>query len=160
MDTAGSAARSLACMRVVVGPVSVRSAEEWLTYARQVLGDLDDLAPGECFSTPEARSIFDAYLTEWEATAAAAGRDGEFLWEYDVAPEEIEYHVHTFHQLATMLAKREADEGAPYAPEGSREFYSAVLRGALGALEAEGPASAAFAQELRQFWPGEDLEIN
>ena len=143
-------------MRVVVGPVSSGSAKEWLAYAREVVDDLDSLAPGECFSTPEVRSIFDGYLQAWEETAAAGG---EFVWSCDVPPEQIEYHVHAFHQVATMLAKREADIGEPQSPESGRPFYAAVLRGALGALEVEGPSSAAFAQELRQFWPGEELEI-
>ena len=143
-------------MRVVIGPVSALSAKEWLVYAREVVDELASLAPGEQFSSPEVQGIFDGYLSEWEHAAATGD---PFLWSCDVPPEQIEYHVHVFHQVATVLAEREATSGTRQSPEGGREFYAAVLRGALGALEAEGPASAAFAQYLGEFWPGDRLPI-
>lgn len=143
-------------MRVVVGPVSNRSAREWLAHARQVVDELDALAPGECFSTPEVRSAFDAYLREWSDEASTGDR---FLWERDLPAEQVEYHLHAFHQLASMLAEQAERFGRPQAPPESREFYTAVLRGTLSALEAENPASAAFAQHLGQFWPGQELSI-
>jgi hypothetical protein len=143
-------------MRVVIGPVSTDSAELWLTYARGVLDELDDIAPGECFATPEVREIFEQYVSSWEAEAAT---DGAFLWSCDVPAEEAEFHVHAFHQLATMLNQRAEDHGTPLSPEGGQEFYAALLRGVLSALEAESQASAEFAQHLGQFWPGQALVI-
>ena len=156
LDTEPLAARSLGQMRVVIGPVSAESAKLWLAYARDVVDELDALAPGACFSTPEVQAIFDGYLRQWEE---AAGHGAEFLWSGDVPAEQVEYHVHAFHQLATMLDQRAQQRGERQAPEGGQEFYAAVLRGALSALEAEGPASAAFAQHLGRFWPGQELVI-
>ena len=144
-------------MRVVIGPVSTQSAQTWITYAKRIVDVLDALAPGECFATPEVRSVFERYLAEWEA---AAGRRDVFLWERDLPAEEVEYHVHAFHQVATMLARREEAAGEPQAPVGGEEFYAAILRGALTALDAEGPASSAFAQHLGEFWPGQELALH
>ena len=141
-------------MRVVIGPVSAESAKLWLAYARQVVDELSDIAPGASCATPEVRAVFDAYLGEWDD---AASQGPTFLWSSDVPTEQAEYHVHAFHQLATILDQRAADLHARQAPEGGEEFYAAVLRGALSALESEGPASAAFAQHLGQFWPGQEL---
>ena len=143
-------------MRVVIGPVPAESAKLWLAYARQVVDDLSDIAPGASCATPEVRDIFEGYLSAWED---AASRGSTFLWSSDVPAEQVEYHVHAFHQLATILDQRALDLEARQAPEAGEEFYAAVLRGALSALEAEGPASAAFAQHLEQFWPGQELVI-
>ena len=141
-------------MRVVIGPVSSESAELWLGYARQVVDQLESVSPGACFANAEVRSIFDGYLADWEAEAAT---DGPFLWARDVPGEQLEFHMHAFHQLATALDERAAERVR--LPEGGREFYAALLRGALGALEAENPASAAFARHLGEFWPGQELVI-
>jgi hypothetical protein len=143
-------------MRVVVGPVSVQSARAWINYATQVVRDLDAIAPGECFSTPEVRSIFDGYLAEW---AAETETKGDFLWEADVPSEQLEYHVHAWHQLATVLERRVEMTGVRESPVEGREFSAAVLRGVLVALESEGPASASFAQYLGAFWPGQHLSF-
>jgi len=144
-------------MRVVIGPVSADSAAAWIGFAREVVADLDALAPGECFSTPEVRGIFDRYLGEW--AAAVARSDGKFVWESDIPAEQVEYHVHAFHQAAAMLARHEEQTGERQSPAEGDEFYLALLTSVLGALEAEGPSSAAFAQHLGQFWPGRDLSL-
>ena len=140
-------------MRVVVGPVSAQSANAWLAYARGVVDELDHLAPDQCFSTPEVRAIFDDYVSDWETTAAAGGT---FTWQRDVAAEQAEYHVHAFHQVATMLERREQESGRHHAPPEGEEFYRALLTGVLAALEAESAASSEFAQHLLQFWPGHE----
>ncbi len=144
-------------MRVVIGPVSRQSAQAWIAYARRIVDVLDTLAPGECFSTPEVRAVFDSYLADWEA---AADQQDVFLWERDLPAEQVEYHVHAFHQVATMLAQRDGDAVDAPGLDGGEEFYSAVLRGALTALEAESPASSAFAQHLGEFWPGQALSLH
>lgn len=156
LDVNPSGVRSLALMRVVVGPVSADSAEAWIGFAREVVEDLESLAPGECFATTEVRSIFEGYLAEWAAVAAA---DEKFVWEQDIPAEQVEYHVHAFHQAATMLAKHEERTGERRSPVEGDEFYLGLLNGVLTSLEAEGPASAAFAQYLGQFWPGRDLSL-
>lgn len=114
------------------------------------------MAPDACFATPEVREIFVEYLDEW---ARAARRRGPFVWEREIAAEEVEYHVHAFHQVASMLDARAQQEGGPRAPEDSQEFYLALLNGVLSALEAESEASASFAQHLARFWPGQEMSI-
>lgn len=141
-------------MRVVVGPVSAQSAVAWLVYARRVVDELELLAPGECFTTPEVKAIFDGYLDEWDEVAA---RGGDFCWETDIVPERVEHHVHAFHQVATMLARRAEETGQPQSPPDSDEFYTALLAGVLSALRSESQASAEFAQYLAQFWPGHEV---
>ena len=128
----------------------------WIGFAREVVADLDVLAPGECFSTAEVRAIFESYLEQW---TAAARRDEKFVWEEDIPAEQVEYHVHAFHQAAAMLARHEEQTGERQSPAEGDEFYLALLTGVLTALEAEGPSSAAFAQYLGQFWPGRDLSV-
>lgn len=128
----------------------------WIGFAREVVADLDGLAPGACFSTPEVRGIFDTYLAEWDA---AAHTGEKFLWERDVPAEQVEYHVHAFHQAASMLATYEEETGERQSPQEGDEFYLALLHGVLTALDAEGPSSAAFAKHLGEFWPGRDLSL-
>lgn len=143
-------------MRVVVGPVSAHSAREWISYATRVVDELDDLAPGACFATPEVREVFDGYLTAWRREARSAG---DFCWERDIPAEQVEYHVHALHQVATVLTERAEASGVHNAPDEGQEFYAALLRGVLNALEAEGPASASFARHLGEFWPGDHLSL-
>lgn len=143
-------------MRVVVGPVSASSAAEWIGHARGILRDLDRLAPGECFSTPEVRAIFDSYLSEWEAVLR---EDGMFVWERDIPAEQVEYHLHAYHQVADMLADPDVRRRTGGPPPEGEEFVLALLNGVLSALEAESPSSAAFAKHLGAFWPGRDLSL-
>lgn len=145
-------------MRVVVGPVSRTSAQAWLGYARSVVDDLSNIAPGECFATPEVRQIFGHYLQVWDQ-AAAASETGKFVWDADIPTEQVEYHMHAFHQVAAMLRERQEQLGAAQAPEEGDEFYLALLHGVLSALEAESAASAEFAQHLGRFWPGQEMAI-
>jgi hypothetical protein len=128
----------------------------WIGFARDVVADLDDLAPGACFSTPEVRTIFERYLAEWDEAAHAGEK---FLWERDIPAEQVEYHVHAFHQAASMLAQYEERTGERQSPQEGDEFYLALIHGVLTALEAEGPSSAAFAKHLGEFWPGRDLSL-
>lgn len=145
-------------MRVVVGPVSRTSAAAWLAYARSVVDDLSVIAPGQCFATPELRQIFEHYLDVW-GQAAASAEGGNFVWDADIPTEEVEYHMHAFHQVAGMLRDRQEQSGAAQAPEAGEEFYLALLHGVLGALETESAASAEFAQHLGRFWPGQEMAI-
>lgn len=142
-------------MRVVVGPVAVTSATAWLAHARGLLEELEDLAPGECFSTPEVLSVFDRYLRSWEMCAReCTSEHDEFLWEAEIPAEQVEYHMHAFEKVAGMLAERRERMPMAPAPEEGDDFYRAMLHGVLVALEAEGPSHAAFAQHLTKFWPG------
>lgn len=136
---------------MVIGPVSVASADAWLDYADEVIDDLAAMAPGECFTTPEVLEVFRAYVRSWRS--AAVGTD--FLWEREIPPEQVEYDMHAFQRVAEVLARRAEEQGDAAPPEGE-DFYAALLRGVLSALEAEGPSSAAFAEHLSEFWPGRD----
>lgn len=136
---------------MVIGPVSVASANAWLDYADEVIDELAAMAPGECFTTPEVLQVFRAYVTSWRS--AAAGSD--FLWEREIPPEQVEYDMHAFLRVAEVLARRAEQQGDASPPEGE-EFYTALLGGVLSALEVEGPSSAAFAAHLSEFWPGRD----
>ena len=138
-------------MRVVIGPVSVASANAWLDYADEVIDELASMAPGECFTTPEVIEVFRSYVSSWRR--AAVGTD--FVWERDIPPEQAEYDMHAFQRVAEVLARRAEEQGAAAPPE-SEDFYAALLHGVLTALEAEGPSSAAFAEHLAEFWPGRD----
>lgn len=134
---------------MVIGPVSVASANAWLDYADQVIGDLAAMAPGECFTRPEVLDVFRAYVSSWRSVAVGS----DFLWEREIPPEQVEYDMHAFQRVVELLARRAEEQGVAAPPE-SEEFYSALLRGVLRALEAEGPSSAAFAEHLSEFWPG------
>lgn len=128
-----------------------------MAYARQVLAELDALAPGECFTEPDVQAIFEGYLTAWEDCAVdAAARGDKFLWEADLPAEQVEYHMHAFQKVADVLDARRARTGVRRGPEEGEDFYVAVLNGALTALEAEGASHAAYAQHLGEFWPGRD----
>jgi hypothetical protein len=139
---------NVASMRVVIGPVDGASATAWLGYARRVVDELDEMAPGECFTTPEVLGAFRGYLDSWEAAAG-----DEFVWEQDIPTEQVEYNMHAFQRVTGVLAERAEREGRQAPPEGD-DFYLALLQGVLTALEAEGAASAAFAKHLAEFWPG------
>ena len=136
---------------MVIGPVSVASANAWLDYADEVIDELAAMAPGECFTTPEVLEVFRAYVTSWRR--AAVGSD--FLWEREIPPEQVEYDMHAFQRVADVLARRAEEQGVAAPPEGE-DFYVALLHGVLAALEAEGPSSAAYAKHLSEFWPGRD----
>jgi hypothetical protein len=136
---------------VVIGPVSAASANAWLDYADGVLDELGAMAPGECFASPQVITVFRAYVTSWRMAATGP----ELLWERDIPAEQVEYDVHAFQRVAEVLTARAEERGKAAPPEGE-DFYVALLQGVLGALEAEGPSSAAFAKHLSEFWPGRD----
>lgn len=136
-------------MRVVIGPVDAGSARAWLGYATRVIDELDAMAPGACYTTPEVLAVFRGFLQSWQAAAL----DREFLWEQDIPTEQVEYNMHAFQRVAGLLTERAEREGRQAPPEGD-DFYLALLQGVLTALEAEGPASASFAKHLAEFWPG------
>lgn len=140
-------------MRVIVGPVDAGSAAVWLDYAREVLDELESMAPGECFTSPDVMATFRHYVSSW--SDAVGSRRGEFLWEQEIPTEQVEYNMHAFQRVAGVLAERAERHGAQAPPEGE-DFYLALLQGVLSALEAESGSSAAFAKHLGEFWPGRD----
>lgn len=138
-------------MRVVIGPVDVRSAEAFVGYAHQALDDVGAMAPGECFTTPEVMAVFRGFVDAWGEAAVG----DEFVWEQDLPPEQVEYNMHALQRVAGVLAERAEREGRQLPPE-AEDFYIAMLHGVLTALETGGPASAAYAKHLAEFWPGRE----
>lgn len=136
-------------MRVVIGPVAGTSARAWLGYAHQVLDEIGDLAPGECFTSPDTVGLLRGFVDSWSLSAMA----DEFHWEQDVPTERIEYAMHAFQRVVEVLARRAEVDGRSAPAEGDA-FYLALMNGVLRALEAESPSSAAFAEHLAEFWPG------
>jgi len=136
-------------MRVVIGPVDASSARAWLGYAHRVLDDIGTLAPGECFTAPDTVDLLRGFVDSWSLAALGA----EFYWEEDLPAERIEFAMHAFQRVVEVLTARAEVHGRAAPVEGD-DFYLAVLRSVLRALEAESASSAAFAEHLAEFWPG------
>lgn len=141
-------------VRVIVGPVSSASALAWIGFAREIVDDLAAGLEGDTWSRPDLIETFGSYLDEWEA---AARRRSGFRWEKDIPTEQVEYHVHSFHQVVVHLADQAERTGTRRAPLEGDEFYSALVEGILVALAEEGEASAHFAEYLASFWPRRDV---
>lgn len=137
-------------MRVHLGPVASSSTRMWVAYARTVLAQSLSRDPGASLPEEVVRS-FEGYLDQWEAAAA----DGdELVWEGDVAAEELEFLAHSFYRLTSALAEEAGRRGYPISPPEGEEFYQALVRAVIEALELEDPATAAFSEQLRNDWPG------
>lgn len=141
-------------MRVVIGPVGTDSARAWIAHARLTLDELEVLAPVQCDAIPESRPIFSSYVDEW-ARVADHGVD-PFMWEAELEPEQVMFHMHAWHKVAEALVRRAEVTGEHVLPAEAQDFYRAVLRGMLDALAAEGPEYASFTQHLAAFWPGQE----
>lgn len=135
-------------MRVAIGPVAAAGARAWIASAREILAgrradDAEEL--------PAAlRQAFAAYLDEWEDAA----RGDRFRWEAEVDPEVLEYLVHGFYRVVTHLAEEAGRRGVDQQPREGDAFYRCLVDAVLEALSRSGPGRAAFAEELRSFWPG------
>ena len=125
----------------------------WLDYAQEVLDELESMAPGECFTSPDVMATFRHYVSSWR-DSVGSDRDW-FLWEQDIPTEQVEYNMHAFQRVAGVLAERAERDGVQAPPE-SEDFYLALLQGVLSALEGESGSSAAFAKHLGEFWPGRE----
>jgi hypothetical protein len=138
-------------VRVQVGPLSSGAVISWVSYARDVLAR----GPGDDRAGPpldaDAVIVFEQFLDDWENRAT---RDDEFLWVADVDPDQARYLSHTFFSLVSELAREADRRGFPLAPPEADEFYRALVTAFLDALAQEGGDSSAFADELRESWPG------
>jgi hypothetical protein len=147
-------------VHVEIGPLSSASAHAWVDYARGVIKELRDSGgkvdgPQTVTMKPDVLDAFSTYLDQWDA-AANAGET--FRWAGDADPEVVEYLLHAWFNLAKSLLARNEERGTGFAPDESRPFYNAMVVALLDALEGEGQApTIAFAEELREFWPGLDL---
>jgi hypothetical protein len=131
-------------VQVQVGPVPAASARVWLAYAKSVVGEMMRSLP------IQVAAEFSAYLEEW--SSAAQGE--QFVWEGTADPEQVEYLLHAWFNLAkSVVAQREAS-GGPLGPPEGRVFYIALVNSLLTALRRESRATAEFADHLAPFWPG------
>jgi hypothetical protein len=142
-------------------PVPSASALAWVGYARGIVAEIaatgGRLPDAPDTSVPaEVLEAFSGYLDEWERVARAGP---VFRWSGEADAETVEYLVHALYNLARGLAERAERRGVSAMPPEGLDFYDALVVGLLDALAEEGPEPArAFAEELREFWPGLELE--
>ena len=127
-------------VQVKIGPLPADSARAWLAYAEGVVMANMKALP------IQVAAQFSAYLQEWGE--AAQGED--FVWEGTAEPEEVEYLLHAWFNLAQAVVER----GEPGNPPEGQVFYTGLVNGLLDALRKENRATAEFAEHLAPFWPG------
>ena len=136
-------------MHVEVGPFPSASAQAWLKYAR---GVLDEVKAGNTGTIPaDVVTASEAYLDQWDRAAAAGP---SFRWSGDADPEVVEYLLHAWFNLASILDRRAQERGVRTSPPEGEVFYNGLVEALLDALAAEGRAGSAFAEQLRTDWPG------
>ena len=141
-----------ATMRVRVGPLPSAGAGLWIAYARTVVGravvrpdELGVALPADAIET------MDSFLDEWDEAAA----DGPtFVWETDLAPDQLLMLGGAWLDIATALARNAETRGYPMSPPEGEAFYQALVTGFLDALDAAGDDYAELAGRLRADWPG------
>ena len=136
-------------MHVEVGPFPSASAKAWLKYARGVLHEVK--AGGTGTVPADVVTAFEAYLDQWDRAAAAGP---SFRWSGDADPEVVEYLLHAWFNLASILARRAQERGVRTSPPEGEVFYNGLVAALLDALADEGRAGSAFAEQLRTDWPG------
>jgi hypothetical protein len=135
--------------RITVGPVPSTSALAFVTQARKQLVDVDESSALGAALTPDLVEAFEGYLDEWDR---AAHLGTEMHWSVDVEPDYLEFAVNGLFQIVRHL-----DEHGDLidAPDDERlPFYRALVSGLLHALESDEAANVAYAEQLRDFWPG------
>jgi hypothetical protein len=131
-------------MQVQIGPLPIDSARAWLAYAKDVVGAMIRQLP------IQVAASFSAYLEEW---GEAAAEGDVFLWEGKAEPEEVEYLLHAWFNLAKTVEEQRERTGEPVPPPEGEVFYNALVTGLLNALRSESRATAEFAEHLAPFWP-------
>jgi hypothetical protein len=135
-----------------VGPLSSAGVGLWIAYARTVIGSsLAHPVSGEPTLNSDVVEAFDDYLGQWEHSATEGPT---FLWEADIAPDQIARLGGAWLAIAEQLAVVAERRGYPISPPEGEEFYHALVASFLDALEAEGGAHNELAVELRRSWPG------
>jgi hypothetical protein len=141
-------------VRVQVGPVPASSVMMWVAYARTVLAQSITGSPDFPLRLDaDVLRLFEQYLDEWEDLAE---RQAVFRWETEVDPERVEFVMHSFFQVATLLDKLAEQRGYPLAPPAGHAFYESLVAGVVAGMEAEGRSLEEYAAQLRDLWPGFD----
>ena len=141
----------LASVQLRLGPIPLESAQDWLAYAREVVGSVPTEPGGAGVWLPEdAIAGFNTYLTAWENACV----EEPFVWVGEVDRLQVEYLFHAFFRLVTHLAEQAERTGDVRAPESSEQFYRTLVTGLLDALDQGGDSTSEFSEHLRSFWPG------
>ena len=138
-------------MHVRVGPLPSAGVGLWIAYARNVVGRTM-VRPDELGVELDRRDIeaFDRFLDSWEQAAAGP----VFDWEADLDADVVVRLGTTWLAIAEALSGQAERRGYPMSPPEGDEFYQALIRGFLDALEGGGGDHARVAAELRASWPG------
>jgi hypothetical protein len=131
-------------VQVQVGPLPADSARVWLDYAKGVVAESMRALP------IQVAAQFSAYLEDWSEAADAE----VFLWEGKAEPEEIEYLLHAWFNLARSVAAEREATGRPAPPAEGQVFYTGLVQALMNALRRESRTTAEFAEHLAPFWPG------
>ncbi len=141
---------SVSPITIEVGAIPAFGARSWIDWARNVVRELRHEARPSRPPSPRVLDAFDTYLRDWD-TVAGAGET--FQWRAADA-DQVEYLLHTFHDLdAHVGIECQRGTKTPAPPEG-RLFYISLVQRLLDALSREGAARARFAEHLRSTWPG------
>lgn len=139
-------------MHIQIGPVPAPAVQAWVDYARSVLaGGVAGASRHELGLDDEMVELFEGYLDEWE-TCTADGAD--LRWETELDPDRVEFVMHAFQRIAEALARAATQRGFPLAPAEGELFYRALVTAVVAALGGESPARGAYAEQLRDEWPG------
>ena len=137
-------------MKVCVGPVAPTSAEAWIRWAREMIGDLRGQSESAVKLPAQVLDDVAAYVECW----AGQSRCGEvFQWQVDVDPDELEYLTNALYNLDVRLADDASRAPERAAPAEARAFHQMLVQALLFALAQAGPSRAAFVDQLRPSWP-------
>lgn len=141
--------RSLALVRVEVGPVPASSVQAFIDHASVLLAHEEKL-PDDLAQT------FAGYVQEWRALAAEGG---DVVWTAEAPADVAEYLVHAFYRMAQRVDEaRSSGSQVPELPPEAEAFYHELVRALLATMDAEGGGAAEFAEHLRSFWPHLDRD--
>ena len=137
-------------MNVQVGPVTPTSAEAWIAWVREMVGELRRDSASTRTLPGDVLDDVGAYVDLWDD----ATRSGDvFRWQVDLHPDELEYLTHALYKLDVRLAAEAFRCPEKAAPPEARAFHAILVQALLFTLAQEGPARAAFVEQLRPCWP-------
>ena len=138
-------------MRVDVGPVEPTSARAWIGWAREMLGTLRHEPAATPTLTAEVLDDVGDYVDSW--AGAASNGAGAFRWHVEIHPDELEYLTNSLYNVDLRLADQARPRPGRAEPTEGRAFHVVLVDSLLFALAQAGASQAAFAEQLRPFWP-------
>ena len=134
-----------------MGPVASSSARAWTEWAREMIAALRD-APVTSGLPCEVLDSIHTYLDVWAHTANLDG-DGAFRWRAEVPAEELVYLTNALYNLDQCFADLTHQHPGKAQPAEGRVFHVVLVEALIFALTQEGRSEAAFAGQLRPWWP-------